>query len=193
MPVHDLPRAGLSAKDQRGAQGACDGVVAAGDAALMLLELQHVAEIDGGEPRYLLEGTWDLFEVERAPFGEVGRRSPSRVSDVGGPTAWRFHGIGECDVVSVREEADDWFRVTHDVDTKCVAECLDNLSQVVALGRPTVGMTVDRPPPPALAAVNMRRSELGPLQGTTLWSWCRARQPRCKRSPPPRRRPASPN
>jgi hypothetical protein len=37
VPVHDLPRAGLSAKDRRGAQGAYDGVVAAGDAALMLL------------------------------------------------------------------------------------------------------------------------------------------------------------
>jgi predicted short-subunit dehydrogenase-like oxidoreductase (DUF2520 family) len=57
VPVHDLPRAGLSAKDQRGAQGAYDGIVAAGDAALMLLELQHIAEIGSGEPRYLFEGT----------------------------------------------------------------------------------------------------------------------------------------
>ena len=64
----------------------------------------------------------------------VGSGSSSGSLDVDRPSVWRLHGIGERHVVSVREEAHGWFRVTGDVDTECVAECLDNLSQVIALG-----------------------------------------------------------
>jgi hypothetical protein len=52
--------------------------------------------------------------------------------------------------------------------TERVAECLDSLSQVVALGYPAVGMAVNRLPVPALALVHMGRPELGPLRGATL-------------------------
>ena len=121
----------------------------------MPLELQHVPEVGSGESRDFLERAGHLLEVEPAAYGKVGRGSPGGSSDVCRPSARRFQGIGERDVLSVREEAHDWFWITGDVDTECVTECLDDITQIIALGRPAVGVPVDRPPVPALAAVHM--------------------------------------
>lgn len=49
MSMRDLPRVGLSAEDQCGPQSAYDGAVAAGNAAFMPLQLQHVAEVGSGD------------------------------------------------------------------------------------------------------------------------------------------------
>ena len=108
--------------------------------------------------------------MEPAAYGEVGRGSPGGSSDVCRPSARRFQGIGERDVVSVREEAHDWFWITGDVDTECVTECLDDITQVIALGRPAVGVPVT-----ALASSPSRRytwvagARFAPA-GHRLWS-----------------------
>jgi hypothetical protein len=46
---------------------------------------------------------------------------------------------------------------------ECVADCFDNLSQLIALGRPASGMAVGRSPVPVLEAVHMGRPELGDI------------------------------
>jgi hypothetical protein len=52
---------------------------------------------------------------------------------------------------------------------ECVGECFDNLSQLIALGRPASGMAVGHSPVLDLAAVQMGRpEELG--ASTTLAS-----------------------
>ena len=53
----------------------------------------------------------------------------------------------------------------HLTRTECVAECFDNLSQLIALGRPASGLAVGRSPMPVLAAVHMGRPELGAYIG----------------------------